>query len=109
MCQRYYWRIAGGSPTNYTAFGAGGFTSSTGFSAFVPYPVQMRAIPTFSIGTGLYISTSGFPNITAIDNNYSSQSSGRLQLTTSSSTAGFGGSAGVNNATTSFIDASAEL
>ena len=109
LCQRYYWRIAGGSPTNYTAFGAGGFTSTANFSAFVPYPVQMRAIPTFSIGTGLYISTSGFPNVTAIDNNYSSQNSGRVQFNASSGTAGFGGSIGVNNATTSFIDASAEL
>ncbi len=109
LCQRYYWRSSGTSGSVYPAVGAGGFLTTTSFSSFIPYPVQMRATPTFSIGTSLFITTSGFPNITAIDANYSSQNSGRVQFTTSSSTAGFGGAVGLNNATTSFIDASAEL
>lgn len=109
LCQRYYWKTTGTSSNGYAAVGAGGFLSTTSFSAFTPYPVQMRATPTFSIGTSLFIVTSGFPNISSISANYSNQYSGRIEFTTTTSTAGFGGSVGLNNATTSFIDASAEL
>lgn len=109
LCQRYYWKTTGTSGNGYAAVGAGGFLSTTSFSAFIPYPVQMRATPTFSIGTSLFIPTSGFPNISSISANYSNQYSGRIEFTTTTSTAGFGGSVGLNNATTSFIDASAEL
>ena len=109
LCQRYYWITTGTSGNGYPTYGAGGFLSTTNFCAFIPYPVQMRSSPTISIGTSLFITTSGFPSVSAIGANYSNQYSGRVEFTTSSSTAGFGGALGINNTTTSFIDASAEL
>jgi hypothetical protein len=109
LCQRYYWKTSGTGGNSYPAVGAGGFLSTTTFSAFIPYPVQMRATPTFSIGTSVFITTSGFPSITAISQNYSNQYSARIEFTTSSSTAGYGGAVGLDNPTTSFIAASAEL
>jgi len=108
-CQRYYWRFAGSSGNGYAGIGSGGFINATLFNAFVPYPVEMRASPTFSIGTSLYVVTSGFPSISSINANFGNQHSGRVQFTTTSSTAGFGGSAHTSNASTSFFDADAEL
>jgi hypothetical protein len=109
LCQRYYWKTTGTSGNGYVAVGAGGYQSSTNFIAQLTYPVQMRSSPTISIGTSLFINTASFPSVTAIGTNYSNQFAGRLDITTASSTAGFGGSLGLNNNTASFIDASAEL
>lgn len=108
LCQRYYWRTIGSGST-YPAVGAGGYISTTNFSAFIPYPVQMRATPTFSISSDLYIPIVGFPSVTAISANYANQYSARLEFTTSTSVAGYGGSVALNNSTASFIAASAEL
>jgi hypothetical protein len=69
----------------------------------------MRATPTFSISSDLYIAVAGFPSITAIGANYANQYSARVEFTTSTSVAGYGGSVALNNVTTSFIAASAEL
>jgi hypothetical protein len=69
----------------------------------------MRATPAFSIGTSLRVITSDFPSISSIHTNYSNQYSGRVQFTTTSSTAGFGGSVHTDAASTSFFDADAEL
>ena len=109
LCQRYYWKITGSSGNGYAAFGTGGFIYSTLFSAFVPYPVQMRATPTFTTSSDLFISTAGFPTISSIAANYANQYSARIEFNTSTSVAGYGGAVGMANATTSFIAASAEL
>jgi len=109
LCQRYYWKTSGTGGSSYPAVGAGGFLSATNFSAFIPYPVQMRATPTFSLGTSLFITTSGFPSITSINQNYGNQYSARLEFNTSTSVAGYGGAVGLDNPTTSFIAAAAEL
>ena len=108
-CQRYYWKTNGTGGSSYPAVGAGGFLSTTSFSAFIPYPVQMRTTPTFSIGTALFIATSGYPSITALSQNYSNQYSARIEFTTTTAVAGYGGALGLDNVTTSFIAASAEL
>jgi hypothetical protein len=109
LCQRYYWKITGESTNTYPSVGAGGYITSTYFSAFVPYPVQMRATPTFSIGTGLFVNTVSYPAISSIAASYSSKNSGRVDFYTATSTAGFGGNVGLNADTASFIAASAEL
>jgi hypothetical protein len=109
LCQRYFWRTTGTSPSGYAAVAGGGFISSTNFSSFIPYPVQMRATPTFTIASDLYIAITSFPSVTAIGANYANQYSARVEFTTSSSTAGFGGSVALDNKVTSFIAASAEL
>jgi hypothetical protein len=109
LCQRYFWRTTGTSPSGYAAVAGGGFINTTNFSSFIPYPVQMRATPTFSISSDLYIAVAGFPSITAIGANYANQYSARVEFTTSTSVAGYGGSVALNNVTTSFIAASAEL
>jgi hypothetical protein len=109
LCQRYFWRTTGTSGVGYAAVAGGGFISSTNFSSFIPYPVQMRATPTFSISSDLYIAITSFPSVTAIGANYANQYSARVEFTTSSSTAGFGGSVALDNKVTSFIAASAEL
>jgi hypothetical protein len=109
LCQRYFWRTTGVSGAGYTGMGAGGFIDSTSFSAFVPYPVTMRATPTFTQAQ-LQITTSGYPSVSSIGQNYSSQYAGRLDLTTSSSSAGYGGVLGAGSTTTSsYLTASAEL
>jgi len=109
LCQRYYWQYTGVSSTGYTGMGAGGFISSTSFSAFIPYPVQMRATPTFT-QANLQVTTTGYPTISSIGQNYSSQYAGRIDFNTSASSAGYGGVLGAGNAaTTSYLTASAEL
>jgi len=109
LCQRYFWAIYGTSGTGYANIGAGGFLSSTSFSAFIPYPVQMRATPTFAQAS-LQINTFGYPSVTGIASNYSNQYAGRLDVSTSSSSSGYGGALGVNGVTSSaYITASAEL
>jgi hypothetical protein len=109
LCQRYFWKSTGATPNDYPSVGSGGFITSTYFSAFIPYPVQMRATPTFSIGTGLFINTVSYPSVTSISQNYSNKYSGRVDFNTASSTAGFGANVGLNSDVASFIDASAEL
>ena len=109
LCQRYFWRTTGTSGTGYAAIGAGGFVTTTNFSAFIPYPVQMRATPTFSIASDLYITVIGFPAVTGISGNYGNQYSARVEFTTSTSVGGYGGAVALENTTASFINASAEL
>jgi hypothetical protein len=109
LCQRYYWKNSGSSGNGYVAFGAGGFISSTNFSAFVSYPVPMRATPTFSITSDLYITVVGFPYVSAINQNYGGPNSARIEFTTASSVAGYGGAIALQNTTASFIQASVEL
>ena len=109
LCQRYYWRNSGSSGNGYVAFGAGGFISSTNFSAFVSYPVPMRATPTFSITSDLYITVVGFPYVSAIGQNYAGPNSARIEFTTATSVAGYGGAIALSNTTASFIEASSEL
>lgn len=109
LCQRYYWQYTGVSGAGYTGMGAGGFISSTSFSAFIPYPVQMRATPTFT-QANLQITTSAYPSVSSIGQNYSSQYAGRIDFNTSSSSAGYGGVLGAGGASTaSYLTASAEL
>ena len=109
LCQRYYWKNSGSSGNGYVAFGAGGFISSTNFSAFVSYPVPMRATPTFSITSDLYITVAGFPYVSAINQNFGGPNSARIEFTTDTSVAGYGGAIALQNTTASFIQASAEL
>jgi len=49
QCQRYYWKI---TPGNNVRFSLGFVTSTTTLSAFIQYPVEMRAAPSALEQTG---------------------------------------------------------
>jgi hypothetical protein len=53
-CQRYYWKVDGGTTTDYVALGSGVVMSTTQVRIYVKYPVAMRAAPTISYNGSIY-------------------------------------------------------
>jgi hypothetical protein len=53
-CQRYYWKVDGGTTGDYIALGSGVVMSSTQARIYVKYPVAMRAAPTISYNGSIY-------------------------------------------------------
>jgi hypothetical protein len=53
-CQRYYWKVDGGTTGDYIALGSGVCMSSTQVRIYVKYPVAMRAAPTISYNGSIY-------------------------------------------------------
>lgn len=65
-CQRYFWRMAPGAVNAHV--GVGIATTTSGGIVHVPYPVTMRAIPTFASGTvGNWQTHSGGGTATALN------------------------------------------
>ena len=109
LCQRYYWITYGTSGQGYPNIGAGGNLSTSLFDAFIPYPCQMRATPTYA-QANLQLNMVTYPSITSINQNYGNQFSGRVQFNISTSVAGYGGTISPSNTTAScYFSASAEL
>ena len=53
-CQRYYWKVDGGTTGDFVALGSGVCMSSTQARIYVKYPVAMRAAPTISYNGSIY-------------------------------------------------------
>ena len=112
LCQRYYWKIAGDN-SDYPAIGSGVIQSTTGARTYVKHPVSMRTYPTFSYGGSLQIDNGGFvqSNVTSISGAYEGLDTSMLDFVASSGglTAGRGCVVYCVNASTNFLQASAEL
>ena len=106
LCQRYYSRLAGGS--TYIAHGSGVAISSTDSFVYIKYPVSMRASPTSTISS-LYV-YNGVNNysVSSLNTSYFGIDSANVRPVASSLTAGQG-IVLINNASTGYIDFSAEL
>jgi len=87
LCQRYYWKT---TPSTYNAFGSGAVTGSTQATVFIPYPVQMRAAPTFAIIGTIYIYSSSNQTPSGIAASYAGLQSARVDFTISGVTTGYG-------------------
>jgi hypothetical protein len=116
-CQRYYYRIGGGTGSSTTAtrstLGGGYTNTTTNTSLVVPLPVTMRSAPTLNFGGSITVSGSGY-SATPSDVTISAAantSSVSLTLTVSVTTAGLPRDATVRTDTDpdAFVDFSAEL
>jgi hypothetical protein len=116
-CQRYYYRIGGGTGSSTTATRStlgGGFTSTTtSTSLIVSLPVTMRAAPTVNFGGTITVSGSGYaaaPSDVTLSHG-ANTSMANLSLTVAVTTAGQPRVAAVRTDTDpdAFVDFSAEL
>ena len=65
-CQRYYWYL--GKAANKVLIGGYQGTASDDYSGFIPYPVEMRASPTFTKNGTWTVSNAAQPSCTFLDN-----------------------------------------
>lgn len=113
-CQRYYWRST--LDTTYTIQGFGNGTSTTAATVYVPFPTQMRRVPTSVEFSGLMLtdwaSNIFGPTVALNQDGYSSTRGGTLILSGMSGVVAqrfyFLTLAG-NGATTNYLGFSAEL
>jgi hypothetical protein len=110
LCQRYYWKVKGGSDGGYAAVASGFVTTSTTARVFVPYPVTMRPAASITIGGTFYLYDGG--NMIATSLSVLPGLQGALIDFTASAgggTSGRGLVANIGPNATDFIQASAEL
>jgi len=111
-CQRYYAKISGGGFSNYCGFAAGFVAATTQLEAVVKYPVTMRASATLNY-SNVRTNTAAGTNaaITSILASYAGTDSinATFNSTSSSMTAGQGGSIVGNNNSAAYLELSAEL
>ena len=107
MCQRYYYRTI--DAQSNAALMVGGVEGSTQAAVSMRHPVDMRASPTLSFGSGVRLYTSNASGIPGIGQNRSTQNMAAAAVTFSSMVGGQ--AAYIFNATNpnSFIELSAEL
>jgi hypothetical protein len=112
LCQRYYWKIAGNN-SDFPSVGSGVIQSATSGRAYVKYPISMRTYPTFSYGGTLQIDNGGFvqSNVTSISGAYEGLDTSMIDFAASGGglTTGRGCVVYCSNASTDFLQASAEL
>lgn len=119
-CQRYTHRPSFDtqvSGSGGAVYGSGGFVSASLAVFFVPFPVNMRAIPTFSYsgassGVNVFSSSGGTASQAAVTGtpNYNFSSSAAVYLACSAGgTAGFQACLVNNSTTTAYIQFDAEL
>jgi hypothetical protein len=117
LCQRYYYRIGGGTGSSTTAtrssIGYGFSSTTTSTSIGVPLPVTMRAVPTLNFGGTLTVSGAGYaatPSDVTL-NNGANTSFADLTFTVAATTTALPRSATVRTETDpdAFVDFSAEL
>jgi hypothetical protein len=117
LCQRYYYRIGGGTGSSTTAtrssIGYGFSSTTTSTSIGVSLPVTMRAVPTLNFGGTLTVSGAGYaatPSDVTL-NHGANTSFADLTFTVAATTAALPRSATVRTETDpdAFVDFSAEL
>jgi hypothetical protein len=112
LCQRYYWKVAGDN-SDYPPVGSGVIQNANGGRVYVKHPVSMRTYPTFSYGGTLNIDNGGFVQaaVTSISGSYEGLDTSMLDFAASAGglTTGRGCIVYCNNASTNFLQASAEL
>ena len=103
-CQRYYWRNNGAN----SAFGSGVFANATTPQLYVKFPTAMRASPSFSFGSNIYVGSGSSSNTVSS----LSANSGFSESFVTCTLSGNGGSAAngaVGYITNGYIDGSSEL
>jgi hypothetical protein len=112
LCQRYYWKVAGDN-SDYPSVGSGVIQNANGGRVYVKHPVSMRTYPTFSYGGTLNIDNGGFVQaaVTSISGSYEGLDTSMLDFAASAGglTTGRGCIVYCTNASTNFLQASAEL
>jgi len=112
LCQRYYAKISGGGFSNYCGFASGFVAATTQLEAVVQYPVTMRASATLNY-SNVRTNTAAGTNaaITSILASYAGTDTmnATFNSTSSSMTAGQGGSIVGNNNSAAYLELSAEL
>ena len=106
LCQRYYWKITGSA--NYPA-GSGVSTGATAANFYVKYPVTMRTGPTFSQNNTVVNIGNTSINITSIVQSFPGSDTALIQAGVASGLTATQGALWLLNATTSYVDATAEL
>ena len=107
-CDRYFQRIL--SDSAYTAFGAGTVYSSTIAPTFIPYRLEMRSSPTFSVSNLTFTQGDASRAVTSVSSTNAGKSSLYIDLVCSSGmTVGRGGIVVASNNTGSYIQMDAEL
>ena len=108
-CDRYFQRIL--SDSAYTAFGAGTVYNSTLAPTFVPYRLEMRSSPTFSVSNVLFTQGDSSKGVTSISSTNAGKSSLYIDLNCSSGgmTTGRGGLLLASNNSNAYIQMDAEL
>jgi len=103
-CQRYYWR----NNSANSAFGSGVFANATTPQLYVKFPTAMRASPSFSFGSNIYVGSGSSSNTVSS----LSANSGFSESFVTCTLSGNGGSAAngaVGYITNGYIDGSSEL
>ena len=107
LCQRYYFKMSG---ARFSGFGSGYYRSATTAWACIKYPVTMRAAPTATQANNQLDDSSTNNSVTGIGTSYYNADAVMLGLTVASGGTQFRPvTFGSNNATTGYIDFSAEL
>ena len=89
-CQRYYWKVDGGTTGDYVALGSGVCMSATSARLYVKYPVAMRAAPTIAYAGTIYADDGTGHAVSAIDGAFEGINQMMLDFTTNSKTTGRG-------------------
>jgi hypothetical protein len=107
LCQRYYFKLLAESA--YTAFGSGAYDSTTQASAYIKYPVSMRASPTINQSNTATYDT-GVRPVTGIASQYAGKDGATVFLNrTAASSAGFGAVWMANNNSAAYVEGAIEL
>jgi hypothetical protein len=108
-CQRYYWKVDGGTTSSYVSIGSGFCQSSTSVRLYIKYPVAMRAAPTTAIAGTLYADDGAAHTISSISTTYGGINQMMIDLNTNSKNAGRGVVCYVLNSSGNYLSASSEL
>ena len=109
-CQRYYWKVDGGTTGDFVAIGSGVCQTTTQVRLYVKYPVAMRAAPTISYNGSIYADDGNNGNlVTSIATAFEGLDQMMLDFNTTSKTVGRGVTCFVVNSTGNNLIASAEL
>jgi hypothetical protein len=108
LCQRYYYRISGG--TQFTAYAVGGATSSTVGTYAVVFQVQMRATPTIGYSDLIQTDNANYlPAVTGTITGNLNTNGGRLNVSSASGLTQYRPQTLAANSSSSFLEFPAEL
>jgi hypothetical protein len=109
LCQRYFYKIVG-NLNPFAGLGSGVVTASTTARAYIKYPVNARTSPTISFGGTVFVYDGGNGTVTSVAINAGDQSCS-VDFTCSGGglTTGRGCVPNTSNASTDFLQFSAEL
>jgi hypothetical protein len=109
LCQRYYWKVDGGTTGDYIAIGSGVCILTTQVRTYVKYPVAMRAAPTIAYAGTIYADDGTSHTVSSIASAFEGIDQMMLDFNTNSKTIGRGVVCYTLNTSGNNLTASAEL